>query len=147
MQRERAGKQCCGSVTFWYGSGSADPYLWLTDPDHLFSSKWQLKINFFEYFFAYYFLKLHLHHFLKIKSPKKSQNSRNLGFSYYFCLMIEGSGSGSIYRTNGSGAGRPQNIRNTAGNDANLTCCYLTYSSFCTIVHQRIYFLHNCLIS
>jgi hypothetical protein len=19
--------QCCGSVTFWYGSGSADPYL------------------------------------------------------------------------------------------------------------------------
>jgi hypothetical protein len=20
-------------VTFWYGSGSADPYLWLTDPD------------------------------------------------------------------------------------------------------------------
>jgi hypothetical protein len=25
--------QCCGSVTFWYGSGSADPYLCLTDPD------------------------------------------------------------------------------------------------------------------
>jgi hypothetical protein len=25
--------QCCGSVTFWYGSGSADQYLWLTDPD------------------------------------------------------------------------------------------------------------------
>ncbi len=23
--------QCCGSVTFWYGSGSADPYLWLTN--------------------------------------------------------------------------------------------------------------------
>jgi hypothetical protein len=24
--------QCCGSVTFWYGSGSADPCLWLMDP-------------------------------------------------------------------------------------------------------------------
>jgi len=29
-------KQCCGSVTFWYGSGSADPYHWLTDPDSKF---------------------------------------------------------------------------------------------------------------
>jgi hypothetical protein len=26
------------------------------------------------------------------KVQKKSQNSRNQGFSYYFCLMIEGSG-------------------------------------------------------
>ncbi len=28
-------RQCCGSVTFWYGSGcgSSDPFLWLTDPD------------------------------------------------------------------------------------------------------------------
>ncbi len=25
--------QCCGSVTFWCGSGSADPYHLLTDPD------------------------------------------------------------------------------------------------------------------
>jgi hypothetical protein len=35
---------------------------------------------------------------------KKSQNSRNQSFSYYFCLMIEGSGSvsGSVYLTNGS---------------------------------------------
>jgi hypothetical protein len=24
--------QCWGFVTFWYGSGSSDPYLWLTDP-------------------------------------------------------------------------------------------------------------------
>ncbi len=45
-------------------------------------------------FCAYYFLKLHLHHFTKIKSQKESQNSRNQGFSYYFCVMIEGSGSG-----------------------------------------------------
>ena len=25
--------QCCGSMTFWYGSGSADPCLWLMDPE------------------------------------------------------------------------------------------------------------------
>jgi hypothetical protein len=25
--------QCSGSVTFWYGSESADPYLLLIDPD------------------------------------------------------------------------------------------------------------------
>ncbi len=60
-----------------------------------------------------------------------SQNSRNQGFSYYICLMIEGSrsragsGSGSIPLTNGSGW--PKNtwirwirirIRNTA-----FQCC------------------------
>ncbi len=41
----------------------------------------------------------------------KSQNSRNLGFSCYICLLIEGSGSGSIFLTNGSGSRRPKNIR------------------------------------
>jgi hypothetical protein len=71
-------------------------------------------------FSAYYFLKLHLHHFSKIKSQTESQNSRNPGFSfsYYFCRMIEGSGSGSragsgsgsIPLTNGSGSGRPKNM-------------------------------------
>jgi hypothetical protein len=28
--------------------------------------------------------------FFKIKGQKKSQNSRNQGFSYYFCLVKEG---------------------------------------------------------
>ncbi len=43
-----------------------------------------------------------------------SQNSINQGFSYYNCLMIEGSGSGSragsesIPLTNGSGSGMPK---------------------------------------
>ncbi len=36
------------------------------------------------------------------KVIKKSQNSRNQVFSYYFCLMMEGSGSES---------GRPKNLR------------------------------------
>jgi hypothetical protein len=73
-----------------------------------------------EIFFAYYFLKLHLHHFSNIKFIKKSQNSRNQGFSYYFCLMIEGPepdpdqhllrmdpdpGGPKTYRSYGSGSG------------------------------------------
>jgi hypothetical protein len=40
-------------------------------------------------------LKLNLYHFSKIKS-------QIVGFSYYFCLMIEG--SGSVPRTNASGS-------------------------------------------
>ncbi len=39
-------------------------------------------------------MKVHLHYFSKIKSQKESQNSRFEGFSYYFCMMIEESGSG-----------------------------------------------------
>jgi hypothetical protein len=67
-------------------------------------------------FSAYYFLKVHLHHFSKIKSQKEPQNSKNQGFSYFFCMMIEGSGSGfragsgSIHLTSGSGSGRPKNM-------------------------------------
>jgi hypothetical protein len=69
----------------------------------------QQKTNFFTQFFACYFLKAHLHFFSKIKSKKESQNSRIQGFSYYFCMMTEGSGSrtgsGSIPLTSGSGSG------------------------------------------
>jgi hypothetical protein len=78
-------------------------------------------------FSAYYFLKVHLLHFSKIKIQKESQNRRNQGFSYNFCMMIEGSGSGCIPLTSGSGSGagsgRPKNmwlrwirIRNTGRN-------------------------------
>jgi hypothetical protein len=45
------------------------------------------------FFSAYYFLKVQLHPFSKTKSHKEvtKQYIRNRGFSYYFCLMIEGS--------------------------------------------------------
>ncbi len=65
-------------------------------------------------------MKVHIHYISKIKSQKESQNSRIQDCSYYFCMMIEGSGSragsGSIPLTSGSGSGRPKNtwIRNTA---------------------------------
>jgi hypothetical protein len=42
----------------------------------------------------WHFLKVHLHYFSKINSLRESQNTRIQGFSYYFCMMIEGSGSG-----------------------------------------------------
>ncbi len=38
----------------------------------------------------------------------KSQNNRNQGFSYYFCLMIEGSGSIPLTNGYGSGSRRPK---------------------------------------
>jgi hypothetical protein len=66
--------QCSGSMTFWCGSGYADPCLWLIDPDAdpdpaIFvidlQSSLKKKIS------AYYFLKIHLYHFSKIKSPKE----------------------------------------------------------------------------
>ncbi len=113
--------QCPGSMSFWSGSGSgsADPCLWLmnSDPDPAFFviDLQDAKGNNFclNIFPAYYCLKVHLH---ILKSQKESQNSRNQGFSYYFCMVTEGSGSG-----------RPKNmwiriririrIRNTAVNN------------------------------
>jgi hypothetical protein len=89
-------------VTFWYGSGSSDPYLWLTDtaPDPvLFVSGLQdasKKLFCFLSFFAYYFLKIHLHHSSQIKSQKSIfKTVKNQGFSYNFCLMMGGSGAES----------------------------------------------------
>ncbi len=79
--------------------------------------------------------------FFKDKKSKRVTNSRNQGFSYYFSLMIEGSGSvygsGSVPLTHGSGSvsQRPKNIwilvipqtwiriRNTAPLNPSLTVC------------------------
>ncbi len=44
------------------------------------------KLIFNTIFSAYYFLKVHLHHFSKIKSQKESQNRRNQGF--FFLLFL-----------------------------------------------------------
>jgi hypothetical protein len=61
--------QCCGSITFLCGSGSADPAFFIIDLQD--ASK---KLIFLHKFSAYYFLKVHLYHFSK--GSKKSQNSR-----------------------------------------------------------------------
>ncbi len=63
--------QCCGSVICWYGSGSTDPYLTNGSGSCNFRqwpSRWQLIIICYLSFLAYYFLKLHLNNFSRIKS-------------------------------------------------------------------------------
>jgi hypothetical protein len=40
--------------------------------------------NYCQIFSAFYFLKVHLHHFSKVKIHKEVKNGRNQGFSYYF---------------------------------------------------------------
>ena len=54
------------------------------------------------------------------KSKKKSQSRRNQGFSSYFCLVTEGSGSKPLTNGSGSGSRRPKNmwIRNTGRKNA-----------------------------
>ena len=124
--------QCCGSVIFWYGSGSADPYLWpvfrihdiwfgsgsadpclwLMDPDPnpaIFVIDLQdtnKKLIWKKSFPAYYSLRVHLHHFSKIKSPKevtKQQESR------FFLLLLLDDRRIRI-RSHTSGSERHKNI-------------------------------------
>ncbi len=73
---------CCGSVTFWYGTRSADPYLWLTDPDPaiFFSDLQDGNKNERSKVFCLLLFKGTFHHFSKIKVIKKSRNSRNQDF-------------------------------------------------------------------
>ncbi len=68
----KGSKQCCvrGSVTFCYGSGSADPCRWPMDPDlvpdiFVLVFKTPAKKCFIKSFSAFYFLKAPLHHFLR----------------------------------------------------------------------------------
>jgi hypothetical protein len=79
-------------VAFWYGSGSAEPYLLLTNPDPVFFVRDLQEGK----FFAKYFLEVHLHNFAKIKSHKEVTKYSVVGIEVFltiFCLMIEGSGS------------------------------------------------------
>ncbi len=92
-----------------------DPCLWLMDPDpdpgscffRHWPSRCQQKTIFVQTFFLLITVRRYIYIIFQIwKSQKESQNSRNQGFSYYFCMMTEG--SGSIPKTNGSGSGRPK---------------------------------------
>ncbi len=137
-----------GSMPLTNGSGSRIRIRILLFSSFTFKMPAKKTYFFNTFFSAYYFLKLHLLHFSKIKSQKESQNSRNQGFSYYCCMMIEGSGSragygsGSIPLTSGSGSGsrRPKNmwirwirIRNTEENyEGNFSDSYLPGTKNCT---------------
>ncbi len=50
--------QCWGSVPFWCGSGSPDPYLSLMDPDPTLSSATLRRQN--QIFFSYFVLRTYL---------------------------------------------------------------------------------------
>ncbi len=95
-----------GSMPLTNGSGSCYFRHW--------PLRCQQKTNFLSQFFLLITFWGYIYIIFQIKSLKESQNSRNQGF-YYFCMMIEG--SGSIPLTSGSGSGRPKNmwirIRNT----------------------------------
>ncbi len=131
-----------GSMPLTNGSGSGSwiRILLFSSLTFKMPTKNNLCLNIFS---AYYCLNIHLHNFPKIKSQKESLNSRNQGFSYYFCMMTEGSGSGSIPLTNGSGSGRPENmwirwiriririrLRNTA---VQCTTCCIRYLAHGTV--------------
>ncbi len=139
-----------------FGADPDHPCLWLMDQDpdpgsgscyfcHL-PSRCQQKPNFLTQFFCFLLFEdthtFTVHHISKIKNQKESQNSRNQGFSYYFCMMIEGSrsgvGSGLIPLTSGSGSRRPKNmwIRNTV---PHIWLCTRSHLNF--LIYQENLFL------
>ncbi len=86
-----------------------DPQIWLKDPapDQVPVPDPSILSVTFNAHKTYIFSKFFCLLLFEKKVIKKSQNSRNQGFSYYFCLMIEG--SRTIPRTYGSGW--PKNMR------------------------------------
>ncbi len=117
-----------GSMPLTNGSGCGSGSFYF----HNWPSRCQPKSNFFNKVFPNITFRRYFYIiFQRWKVKKKSQNSRNQGFPYYFCLIKEGSrpGSGSIHLTNGSGSGSrgPKNawirwirIRNTASPYRNI---------------------------
>jgi hypothetical protein len=91
---------------YGFGCGSGSCYFrhWLQDANKKLKQK---------KFSAYYFLKVHFHHFSKIKNSKRSH--RIVGIKVFLTIFAWWwkSGSASIPLTNGSGSGsrRPKNIR------------------------------------
>jgi hypothetical protein len=113
--------QCSGFVTFWYGSEPSYPYLSLTDPDPaLIVSDLQVAdkkiINFSLNFYTYSFLKVHLHHSLKIK---------------VIFLLVDGKIRihSNKLRT-GCGSRRPKNIRIRIRNTAAVNIIHKYRLSF-----------------
>ncbi len=81
-----------GSVTFWYGPGSSDPDL-APYPDLFISDLQDTNKNLILKNFCSLLFKVHLHHSSQIKGHKEVTTQQKSRFSYYFCLMMGGSGS------------------------------------------------------
>jgi hypothetical protein len=82
-----------------------DPAIFVSD---LQDSHYKLT---FSKFFAYYFLKLHLHHSSKLRSHEGVTKQQELRFLSLFLLDEEGSGAGTGSVTHTNGSGWPKNIR------------------------------------
>ncbi len=89
-------RNLCSSVVIVDTWHFTDPYIWLTDPD----SDPALSVSDLQdanknYFFSIIFLPItfwrYIYIILQKKVIKKSQNSKNRGFSNYFWLIMEGS--------------------------------------------------------
>ncbi len=89
-QKEIGACHYCGSMKFSYGSGCGS--IPLTNGSgcgswschfRQWSSRCHQKLNFLS-FFAHYFLKIHLHHFSKIKIIKKS---KTVGINVFFTMF------------------------------------------------------------
>ncbi len=81
--------QCCGSMTFWYWSGLRIHVSDLWIQILLYSSltfKTPTKNEFKKSFSAYYFMKLHLHHFSKIESQKEVRKQEESRFFLLYLL-------------------------------------------------------------
>ncbi len=87
------------TVTFWYGSGSSDLYLWLTDQSPGLAPNPVLFAVTFKLFFSLFFSLLLLHHSSQIKRSHKTVEIK--GFLTIFCLMM--GESRSVPLSNGSG--------------------------------------------
>ncbi len=86
-----------GSLHVTNGSGSGSCYF------HHSPSRRQQKTNFKKFFCKLLFEGT----FFKDKKSKRFTNSRTQGFSYYFCLTIEGSGGSGF----GSGSAKLATVR------------------------------------
>ena len=102
-------------MTFWCESGSPDPCLWLMDPDPdpsisiINLQDANKKIILKKRFFCILHFEGSFSSFFKgKKSTRRHKTVEIKVFFYYFCLVIEG--SGSIPLTNGSGSMRPKNM-------------------------------------
>ncbi len=76
VKKYKGSCQCWGSVTFWCGSGSLDPYHWPIDPTPFFDDLKDVKILIFIIFFLITYPQVH------------HLQSQNLYFLPKFCVKI-----------------------------------------------------------
>jgi hypothetical protein len=76
----------CGCMKFWYGSGSGGSIPLTNGSGSCYFTSVTFKTSTKNYFFAYYFLKVHLHHFSKIKSHTEAKKTVSIDVFLTFLL-------------------------------------------------------------